>query len=221
MFHVFTDFPFASNDQFGAPNDWATKENVLLNSSSEKNLEYVKSVYNIIKYKPLSLLDLGCGPGSFIEPFIEDGNIVLGLDGFYVNRKYGVGPWGKYPNNFFNCDIGQPFKICYDKYGRINNCSPSYQFDIITTFEFMEHLYYNQLEQVFANINIHLKKNGIIIAGISFNQQSGHFILEDKQWWINKFLEYDLIEDKISNQIMLNNYQKFYNTSHYFCFKKI
>jgi SAM-dependent methyltransferase len=221
MFHVFTDFPFASNDQFGAPYEWSTRDSVLSNSSVETNIDYIKTVYKLFpQKKQISILDIGCGPGSFLEPFIEDGNIVLGLDGFYVNRKFGVGPWGRFPNNFFNCDIAKPFKACYDEYGRINSDNLVYEFDIISTFEFMEHLYYEQLDQVFNNMYKHLKNGGIIVAGISFNQQGGHFIIENRQWWIDKFKEFGLINSKSLENIMNNNYQKYYPTSHYLCFRK-
>jgi hypothetical protein len=74
---------------------------------------------------------------------------------------------------------------------------------------------------VFKNINNHLKQDGIIIMGISFNQQSGHYILENKSWWISKFLEFNLTIDEDSHNLMTGRYQKHYSTSHYFCFKKI
>ena len=58
--------------------------------------------------QPKSVIDVGCGTGTWLSVFEEHGiKDILGVDGDYVNRKMLHIP----SDNFRTADLTQPFKI--------------------------------------------------------------------------------------------------------------
>lgn len=133
------------------------------------------------------VIDIGCGGGQFILDCVNDGCLAVGLDGYEIYKKYELAAWPLIPNNLFEVDVSEDFCIEYNGY--------TFQADVITSWEFMEHLYEEDLDGVLDNIKTHLKPHGLYICGISTRDEYGHFLLRDYNWWINKFASVGLIQD--------------------------
>ena len=148
------------------------------------------SLYNE-KIKP-RIIDLACGGGQFILDCVNDGCIAIGLDGYEIYSKYELAAWPIIPNNLFEADLSEPFYISYGNH--------SFLADVITSWEFMEHLYEEDLDGVLNNIKLHLKHRGYYICGISTRPEYGHFLIRNYEWWIAKFNSYGLYQqtDKVS-----------------------
>lgn len=221
MFYSFTKKPFADKILFG-PEHSFQKDFVIANCNYSKNNNTNEAIYEITKHQNISILDIGCGTGSYIEKFIEDGHIVVGIDGFWIYKKFGIHPWAKYPNNFLNADLEQPLIISFEENCQYNLENPQpFLFDIVTTCEFMEHLRPGGVNQCCETIAKHLKKNGVFIAEISYAQDGGHLSINSKDWWIDKFKEYCLIQSSEIENIMYNRYYRNLHSSYHFCFVKI
>jgi SAM-dependent methyltransferase len=221
MFYVFTKKPFVDSIIYG-PKRSFDKDFVLNNSNYNKGPAFISAIYSLFpNTQPISIVEYGCGIGSLIEDVIIDEHIAIGIDGFFPNKKFGVGAFGRFPNNFFCADLEQPLTISYDEYCDFNYDNPMpYLFDVATTSEFMEHLKPSGVNQCCETIAKHLKINGILIAEISTRSQGGHLTLENREWWINKFKEYNLVEDIQLNNLFNNKYYRNLDDSHKFCFRK-
>jgi len=67
----------------------------------------------------------------------------------------------------------------------------------------------------------HLKNDGIFVANISHRPDGGHYSIFDRQWWVAKFAEFNLVEDENLNTHFNGRYFRQLGDSHYFCFRKI
>lgn len=204
MFHIYTSYPYANNQQCGVEDTWYTKENVVNNVNIYHHPSFNTWVYDYNNKKPLFVLEIGCGTGSIVQDFIQDGHLAIGLDGFYVYRKYLCGAWKDYPYNLFTCDLGEDFTICYNEYAKFDINNPC-KFDIIYSTEFLEHLHYRQVDNCIVSINKHSHNDTLLILEISEKQDGGHLVVESKDWWINKFRQYDWsYNDGLTNSLRGN-----------------
>src|SRR5512139_308514 len=96
------------------------------------NLEFNKHVMKIIPERPLSVLDLGCAGGAMVKSFIDMGQVAIGIEGSDYCQVHQLHEWSVIPGNLFTADARQPFQV---KDGRKNM-----QFDLITHWEFFEHI---------------------------------------------------------------------------------
>jgi len=147
-----TDFPLA----FESPDHlipWGTARD---NSKNYRFNQKINILFDRFK-KPLKILDLGCSGGGFIADCINDGHIGVGLEGSDYSLKIGRAEWGRIPNNLFTCDITKEFtiKLTY------NEIEELCKFDLITSWEIMEHIKTEDLEQVANNVKKHLLDHGL------------------------------------------------------------
>lgn len=175
------------------------------------NLNFNQQLYKLIQHSPISVLDLGCGNGNFIKSIIEEGHFGVGLDGFYIYEKFKPASWDIISDNLLMCDVSTPFVILKDE--------EIIKFDIITSWEFMEHLYEEDLDGTIQNITENLKDKGYYICSISYATDSGHFIIRDRGWWKLKFEQYNLVECLDLNSFF-KEYPRDCSDSHYFILKK-
>ena len=96
------------------------------------NLTFNKKLYQICG-TPISILDIGCGAGSFVKTVIDDGYDAVGLEGSFHPRDMGMIGWKTVPYNLFTCDVTYPFIL------HTGDHIP-YQFDVVTAWEFVEHI---------------------------------------------------------------------------------
>lgn len=152
-----------------------------LSNSNCVNENLVTEVISTID-KPFSILDFGCAGGSYIMEYLKRGFPAVGLDGtdqFPNGRQH---EWPVYHNkNLFVCDASKPFTIT-------NDGSP-YRFDVITTFEFFEHIKLCDTDQLLRNMHNHITEDGFIFGSVSTSPDGGHRHpnIRPKEEWYESF----------------------------------
>lgn len=140
---------------------------------------------------PLNILDLGCAGGGLVRSLLDDGHFAIGLEGSDFPKTHGLGEWNTIPGNLFTCDITEPFLLTEE-----TTTSQPFLFDIVTSWEVLEHIPEERLPQLMENIRRHLKPDGRIIFSIAtfpdFDEETGtnwHVCIHSKPWWMAKFME--------------------------------
>lgn len=149
----------------------------------------------------ITLLDIGCSGGVFVRQMLDDGHIAVGLEGSDYSKMLHRGAWGIIPNMLFTCDVTKPFRLYLN--------GKQMLFDVVTAWEFMEHIKKKDLSQVIRNITKHMALDGLWIMSITnspsiFNGVDLHNTQEPKDWWIRRFEE--------SGLIYVDKYVRYFNT---------
>lgn len=192
-FKVITKFPIAldSNDQKDP------KGSIYDNS---RNYRFNEKIYSYFKYcqnierKNLKVLDLGCAGGGSVRDFLEGGVTAIGIDGSDASLRIKRGEWATLANQYlFNADITKEFQI-------VDGLNESCKFDLITSWEVMEHIKKDDLNTLILNIKNHLKEKGLLIVSIDSKRNTTpkglelHQTLKPKEYWINLFKQCGLVE---------------------------
>jgi cyclopropane fatty-acyl-phospholipid synthase-like methyltransferase len=135
-------------------------------------------------------MDLGCSGGGMVRSFLEDGHTAIGLEGSDVSKKLRTGEWDNCPLHLFTADITSPFEV------RDSNDQPM-KFDLITSWEVLEHITENKLPGLMENIRNHLAPGGIFVGSVAMfpdaDPSTGavyHVTLQSQDWWLAKFAEH-------------------------------
>ncbi len=133
--------------------------------------------------RPIKYLDLGCAGGGMVFEFLLRGHEAIGLEGSDLSQRTLRAEWRLIAEHLFTCDITKPFKLTQGK-------SKSYQADVITAWEVLEHIPKEQLPGMFENIRNHLSPDGIFVASVAkyddFDETTGvhyHATIESRDWW--------------------------------------
>lgn len=153
---------------------------------NSRNPLFNKKLYALFNRKPLYILDFGCSGGAFVKDCLNDGHIAVGLEGSDYSKKIGRAQWPVIPDNLLTCDITAPFTlkskdISSQKDGDL-------KFDVITAWEFMEHISAENLPQVCENARHHLRHNGLWIMSIADFEDTVdnikyHQTVQSREWW--------------------------------------
>ena len=146
------------------------------------------------KWPNVRLLDIGCAGGGLVKSIIDDGGFAVGVEGSDYSRNHMRAEWCTIPGNLFTADATRPFTVC-------QNDKPI-KFDIVTAWEFFEHIPAPRLPQVFANIHRHLSPAGVFIgsvctisAGLSEDGTEHHVTIRSAPWWRKQFIQNGFVED--------------------------
>jgi 2-polyprenyl-3-methyl-5-hydroxy-6-metoxy-1,4-benzoquinol methylase len=164
--------------------------------------DFNRKLYELYPGKTISILDLGCAGGGMVKTFADDGHIAIGLEGSDYSYKRKRAAWSTNPDNLFTCDVSKPFILH-------NGNGQPYQFDVITAWEFLEHIYEHDLPILFMNINNHLKPDGLFIGSTTKSNPAAkgvfHHVTRRKlEWWTVKFNENYLYRDNKLEQYFDN-----------------
>jgi 2-polyprenyl-3-methyl-5-hydroxy-6-metoxy-1,4-benzoquinol methylase len=147
------------------------------------NLAFNAKLYQIVT-PPMSVLDFGCGAGTFVKSILDEGNDAVGLEGSTHPKLVEMGGWPFIPDNLFTCDVTHPFIVHRGDH-------IPYQFDVVTAWEFVEHIQEQDLNQVWGNMRSHLRIGGLFImstpSDIYHPPKHGldhHRTRREWQWWI-------------------------------------
>lgn len=150
----------------------------------------------------INVLDLGCGGGQLCVDFSKKSYVKnsIGLDG--VAGTLNLYNWYHYKNNLFNVDISKEFSI-------LNEDDEIMKFDLITSWEVIEHLTEDDLEVFFENSYKHLSEDGIFIGSIAlfpdtrdefgFHQDHPNYNPKTKQYILHQSV---FPEEKWRNDIL-------------------
>lgn len=135
--------------------------------------------------------DLGCSAGNIVEDFISRGHQAIGVEGSDFSQKHKREAWGTIPDNLFTADISKPFTVKNADTGEV------VQFDIISAWEVMEHLFEDQLPSFCNNITKHLTAEGMFVCSVAtFPDEGYHVTLKPREWWEQTFAANGLISIK-------------------------
>lgn len=205
VFKIETKYPIAIDSD-----DHKYPEGVFYdNRVSGQFIESVEHYFN----KKINFLDQGCAGGALVVEMSQRGHNAVGLDGSDQIYKpseellremgrnpYGYDNWQKYyGKNLFTCDLSKPYQILFN--------DKTAQFDLITSWDVMEHFDPESVKTVAEMTKNHLKDDGVFVASIAIfhatRQQSplgpGHLKVPQvdyhksvfaKEWWQEQLLHY-------------------------------
>jgi SAM-dependent methyltransferase len=136
--------------------------------------------------KPASVLDIGCGTGTWLKVFSDAGIDVLGIDGDYLDRNLLKIPADK----FIAADLKVPFDL-----GR--------KFDLGLCLEVAEHLPEKTIDNLISSISTHCDSL-LFSAAIPMQAGQNHINEQWPEYWEKKFSAYgykfhDVIRPEIWN----------------------
>jgi len=164
---------------------WGTRRD------SSRNCRFVQKLSSLgySSEGQLKVLDLGCSGGGFIRDVIEEGWLGVGLEGSDFSKKHRRAEWATIPDNLFTCDATKPFTLLEEE---SEGKSRPLIFDVITSWELIEHIAEGDLPSVADNVRRHLRNGGLWILSVSPNEEiiNGvvlHQTVRGRTWWIRTF----------------------------------
>tara|TARA_R110000824_G_scaffold265390_3_gene454319 strand:- start:12618 stop:13292 length:675 start_codon:yes stop_codon:yes gene_type:complete len=141
-------------------------------NDDNSNPLYADEVESLFGRK-ISYLELGCAGATFIDLMVSKGHDAYGIDGTDHPLKVRRNAWEKYyDTRLFTCDLSKPFEIL-----------DAPKFDVVSAWEFMEHIPTDSLNFIMAKIYNMLDENGIVIFGISMAVTEHHLsVFPEKKW---------------------------------------
>ncbi|UJP64173.1 methyltransferase domain-containing protein [Mongoliitalea daihaiensis] len=164
----------------------------------------VPKIMNLLK--PKSVLDVGCGIGTWLNVFSKQGvKEFLGLDGDYVDKELLY----KYinPSQFKSIDLEKPFNL-------------KKEFDLVISLEVAEHLKESSADIFIESISKH-SNNIIFSAAIPWQGGQNHLNEQWPNYWEAKFKKFGFkIFDLIRPEIWNNEKIEFWYKQNIFLFSK-
>lgn len=128
---------------------------------NSRHAGFVKKVLGIWNHKPY-ILDIGCAGGGMVSDFIGAGCLAVGIEGSDYPLKHDKGEWPRLGGvNLFTADATERFQIKYP------DSTADISFDVITSWEVMEHIAEDDLGQFMNNVKRHLTIDGYFICSIN------------------------------------------------------
>src|ERR1051326_885324 len=136
------------------------------------------------------LLDIGCSGGGLVKSIIDDGGFAVGIEGSDYSKIRKRAEWATIPTRLFTADATVRFTL-------LDDSGDTLLFNVVTAWEFFEHIDEEGLPGVIDNIKRHLAPKGIVLASIALYEEvvGGfrlHQTVQEKSWWIKMFAEHGL-----------------------------
>lgn len=120
-------------------------------------------------YKPKSVLDLGCGLGTYLSYFSQSGSKkVLGVDGFPMKQGF------LREDQYLQHDLSKVLNL-------------NEKFDLVICTEVIEHLPPDKAFQLIETIIGHAGNNIVFSAGQFGQPGDGHINLRPIEYWLHEF----------------------------------
>jgi SAM-dependent methyltransferase len=146
----------------------------------------------LLQYIPpdgLKLLDIGCAGGGLVKSILDEGGFAVGIEGSDYSQKIGRAEWATIPGRLFTADATEPFALFEEspQGGR-----QPLHFNVVTAWEFFEHIGEPRLAGVVDNIKRHLARGGVVLASIATDPcdhlgVSFHQTVREQPWWVATF----------------------------------
>lgn len=168
---------------------WGTKRD---NSTNRRFNDKLYKLYPKFG-EQVKVLDMGCSGGGFVKSCFDDGCLAVGLEGSDFSKKLGRAEWRTIPEYLFTCDITKAFDLIIDD----GQDQQRLLFDVVTSWEVMEHIAEGDLPTVAGNVKKHLAETGLWIMSVSPNEEvihgtRLHQTVREKPWWVKTFAELGL-----------------------------
>lgn len=137
--------------------------------------------------KPTSIIDIGCGPGNYLIPFSQNGNIIFGIDACPTAGKF------LDKTDFEKVDLRFPY-------------IPKQKYDLALCIETAEHIE-EEYADIFLDTVVSSADNIFFTAATPGQRGSYHFNEQPHSYWIKKFQErgYEIHPFQSSVRIFLNS----------------
>jgi SAM-dependent methyltransferase len=164
--------------------------------------EVIPIILDLIK--PKSVIDVGCGVGTWLTVFRELGiEDFMGVDGDWVDRNMLMIP----PENFLSFDLSGPLKL-------------KTQFDLVVSLEVAEHLP-EECARDFVESLTALGDVVLFSAAIPFQIGKHHINLQWQTYWTEIFKEKDYLAiDAIRKRIWQNDKVEYWYAQNILIFAK-
>lgn len=178
---VLTDFPIAY-ESFDHLEPKGTMHD------NTHHMPFVDRVEELAGDRKILFADFGCSGGGLVKDFIDKGHVAVGIEGSNYSQLHKRAEWATIPDNLFTADITKPLFITDDN-GTMGLC------DVITMWDVLEHIHEVDLGVLISNIRNNLKTQGLFVCSVAtFEDHPHHVTLKDREWWINLFKKYKLID---------------------------
>jgi glycosyltransferase involved in cell wall biosynthesis/SAM-dependent methyltransferase len=173
-------------------------------NDNSRNPLFNRKIEALLNKPSLSVLDIGCAGGGFVKDLLDGGHDAVGLEGSDYSKKLRRAEWATIPDHLFTCDVTRDFSLTATD-PSAGQESPA-SFDVITGWEFMEHIRSEDIAAVVENIRKHLAPGGLVIFSIAdfpdeANGVSYHQTVRPRDWWETTFRSLGL-----QNQTQLAEY---------------
>ncbi len=128
-----------------------------------------------------SVLELGCGSGHMRRFFESFGaSDYLGVDANPIAFRH-------------SCHI-----VGYEEYYRLLNLQEEInfaaEFDLVCTFEVLEHIHTDRLDGMLATIRNHMRPDSLFIGTASLVADFDvHITVHSREWWLQRFAKHGLV----------------------------
>lgn len=154
------------------------------------NKLFNKRLYELISTKAL-ILDIGCGGAGFVKDCLDDGYKAAGLEGSDEPLKRGHSYWPFLAGYFlFTCDVTENFQLY--------NFEELAKFDVITSWEFLEHIHLDKIDAVMENTRKHMKTQGLYICSISVGSEAYCDLTRGSEWGVTDVLDHRSFHQNIN-----------------------
>lgn len=138
---------------------------------------------------PLSVLELGTGWGSlfhWINHFCLINYVCIDAQPLILEKSPFI---EEYKKNFLIQDLQEKIRLT-------NLNGKPMSFNLIISFECLEHLKKNSISNVIWTIKNHLSSNGLFIGSTAKHKLDSHLTIEPREWGMDKFKQEGVIECK-------------------------
>ena len=163
---------------------WGTRKNRSTSETFNEKLWLLYPQTQVVK-----VLDLGCAGGDFVKSCIDDGHFAVGIEGSTFSRDHKRSAWAIIPDYLFTCDITRPFQL----FVQTGSEEQKVKFDVVTSWEVLEHIKEEDLPTLAANVHAHLCPGGLWIMSVANSEdvRGGmrlHQTVKPRAWWQDKFV---------------------------------
>ena len=128
-----------------------------------------------------------------------------------LSRARGYKNWKEYRGKcLFNADLSKPFDIFLhgleDPFGQhqiykypLPEGKIPFKFDIVTSFEFLEHPHPDEVDEIIKNMNKHLKMGGVVLGTINLTPGEHHRCVKTRQEWTETFKKHGFYTPETNN----------------------
>jgi len=159
---------------------------------NSRNRRFNEKLYRLFgAQRSLRILDIGCSGGGFVKDCLDDGHFAVGLEGSDYSKKNRRAEWAIIPERLFTCDVTRPFQLKLAD----GTQSEDLKFDVVTSWEILEHIPEESLEELARNVERHLLQGGLWITSVCptedvVNGVRLHLTVHEKDWWVRRFQDF-------------------------------
>jgi SAM-dependent methyltransferase len=156
---------------------------------NSSNLWFNRKLFAWRPAREVRVLDIGCSGGGFVKSILDAGGFAVGVEGSDYSRKAKRAEWATIPDHLFTADATETFQLYREGAGGTRE---PLKFDVITAWEFFEHIAEDGLSAVIQNIDRHLEPGGVVLVSIApwedvVDGVRLHQSVHESPWWIEKF----------------------------------